>query len=79
MNLFVFASNGFVTPKMIKLERESRILTGGRFRFLMAPLLCLITVVHLLIDFKHDDSEIYSPLLLFKFSTRCDKLVRYIS
>ena len=39
MNLFVFARNGLVTPKMVKLETESRILTGGRFRFLMAPLL----------------------------------------
>ena len=38
MNLFVFARNGLVTPKMVKLETESRILTGGRFRFLMAPL-----------------------------------------
>ena len=37
MNLFDFARNGLVTLKMIKLETESQILTGHRFRFLMAP------------------------------------------
>ena len=46
MNLFDFARNGFVTPKMIKLETESQILTGGRFRFSMAPFLSFLRFFH---------------------------------
>ena len=44
MNLFDFSRNGLVTPKMIKLETESQIPTGGHFRFLMVPFLLLISL-----------------------------------